>query len=322
MLNNIFTNALLVNKNEIRENLKTLVEDYKKAIFTNQDLLEEANKIDIKNKNGFNLDFKVIENIFNNIEKEDIIYGKVIKEEYDDTKKIMYGKEIFDIGNVVIINDGNPYVILEMILRNILVLNTVIFVNDGYMYGVNNLLINILANILEPFNIKYLMQIYITKNIEEVLANYANIDLVIGIGNHELQTLVLNKSHNKVIVRGYENFDLYIEDKNHLDFLEKIFNTKLNINIYILKSLNLDTYDAVIVSDIDEAIGMINYNSNKYAASIFTSSNENAAKFIRDVKASIVTINTSPTIERLIDIKESDLCLEKTIIYPMDINKL
>ena len=61
---------------------------------------------------------------------------------------------------------------------------------------------------------------------------------------------------------------------------------------------------------------MINYNGNRYSASIFTNSKENASKFIKEVKSKIVTINTNPLIERIIDIKESDLGLEKTIIYP------
>ena len=70
------------------------------------------------------------------------------------------------------------------------------------------------------------------------------------------------------------------------------------------------------VEDIDEAIGEINYNGNNYNATIFTNNEENAAKFIREVHSSLVTINTSPTIEQLCDIKQSDLITERTIIYP------
>ena len=39
-------------------------------------------------------------------------------------------------------------------------------------------------------------------------------------------------------------------------------------------------------------------------------------KFIKEVKSSIVVVNTSPTIERIIDIKQESLYKEKTIIYP------
>ena len=37
----------------------------------------------------------------------------------------------------------------------------------------------------------------------------------------------------------------------------------------------------------------------------------------KEVKSKIVTVNTSPTIERIIDIKQNDLVNEKTIIYPL-----
>ena len=224
-----------------------------------------------------------------------------------------------DYGNVVVINDGNTYVIIEMILRNIMAGNTTILSNDGYMYGTNQLLIQIVQSVLEQFNIsKYLVQIYISENYDEVLSNYANIDLVICIGNHSLQRLILSKSKNKTIISGYENFDLYIEDTKHIEFINKIIDTGLNIQLYINNNTKLDYPNSIIVDDIDEAIGQINYNGSKYAASIFTNSNENASKFIREVKSKIVTINTSPTIERIIDIKQRDLINEKTIIYPLN----
>ena len=316
MQDNIFTNTLLIDKDNISKNIDKIITQYKDTIINNQDLIEEANRIDIKNNNGFLLDYDVIKKIFDKIEKEEIRYGMVTTSLKDEDKKIIYGKEILDIGNVVVINDGNSYVILEMILRNILVLNTTILVNNGYMYATNNLLISLLDNVLEIFKAKYLIQMIISDNYEDILTNYANIDLVVGIGSHELQKLVTKKSRNKTLLSGYENFDLYIEDISHIDFLETIINSNLNINIYVNQNLNLDYDNIIVVSDIREAIAMINYNGNRYSASIFTNSKENASKFIKEVKSKIVTINTNPTIERIIDIKESDLGLEKTIIYP------
>ena len=38
---------------------------------------------------------------------------------------------------------------------------------------------------------------------------------------------------------------------------------------------------------------------------------------MREVNSKIITVNASPTIERIIDIKQSDLIIEKTIIYPL-----
>lgn len=320
-INKIINNALLVDKKNLFDNIKPILKNIKISIKDNQDILLQANKIDTKNNNAFQLSFDIIDNIFKRVEKENIFYKDVTLLQKDDNKKIIYGKQIMDYGNVVIITDGNPYLSLEMILRNIMAGNTIILVNNGFMYGTNNLIVNIVQSILENYKVsKNLIQLFITDDYKEVLNNYANIDLVVCIGNHELQRLIIRESKNKVITSGYENFDLYIEDTKHLDFLNKIINTGLNVNLYINKDTNLDYDTAIIVSDIDEAIAQINYNGSRYSSAIFTSSNFNASKFIREVKSSIVTINTSPTIERICDIKQLDLVYEKTIIYPYEFN--
>lgn len=320
-INKIINNALLVDKKNLSDNIKPILKNIKISIKDNQDILLQANKIDTKNNNAFQLSFDIIDNIFKRVEKENIFYKDVTLLQKDDNKKIIYGKQIMDYGNVVIITDGNPYLSLEMILRNIMAGNTIILVNNGFMYGTNNLIVNIVQSILENYQVsKNLIQLFITDDYKEVLNNYANIDLVVCIGNHELQRLIIRESKNKVITSGYENFDLYIEDTKHLDFLNKIINTGLNVNLYINKDTNLDYDTAIIVSDIDEAIAQINYNGSRYSSAIFTSSNFNASKFIREVKSSIVTVNTSPNIERICDIKQLDLVYEKTIIYPYEFN--
>ena len=320
-INKIINNVLLVDKKNLSNNIKPILKNIKISIKDNQDILLQANKIDTKNNNAFQLSFDIIDNIFKRVEKENIFYKDVTLLQKDDNKKIIYGKQIMDYGNVVIITDGNPYLSLEMILRNIIAGNTIVLVNNGFMYGTNNLIVNIVQSILENYKVsKNLIQLFITDDYKELLNNYANIDLVVCIGNHELQRLIIRESKNKVITSGYENFDLYIEDTKYLDFLNKIINTGLNVNLYINKDTNLDYDTAIIVSDIDEAIAQINYNGSRYSSAIFTSSNFNASKFIREVKSSIVTVNSSPTIERLLDIKQTDLINEKTVIYPNESN--
>ena len=240
-INKIINNALLVDKKNLSDNIKPILKNIKISIKDNQDILLQANKIDTKNNNAFQLSFDIIDNIFKRVEKENIFYKDVTLLQKDDNKKIIYGKQIMDYGNLVIITDGNPYLSLEMILRNIMAGNTIILVNNGFMYGTNNLIVNIVQSILENYQVsKNLIQLFITDDYKEALNNYANIDLVVCIGNHELQRLIIRESKNKVITSGYENFDLYIEDTKHLDFLNKIINTGLNVNLYINKGTNLD----------------------------------------------------------------------------------
>lgn len=316
-ISKIITNALQVNKDKLSENIKSIIMQMKKAFESNKKIIEQANSIDQKNNNGFILDFNVIDNIFTDLKEENIFYGDVILSQKDENKNIIYGTQIMDYGNVIVITDGNPYITIEMAIRNIMAGNTTIFANEGFMFGTNQLLIQIMQSVLEIFSLsKNLIQMYVSESFDEILANFSNIDLVVCIGNHNLQNLVLNKSKNKTIVSGYENFDLYIEDATHIDFLNKMLDTGLNIQVYINSDINLDYPNAIIVSDIEEAIAQINYNGSRYSSAIFTAETKNASKFIKEVKSKIVTVNTSPTIERILDIKQTDLINKKTIIYP------
>lgn len=314
----IINNMLKINKDNLnRDKIKLLIQEIKLALHKNKKTLLETYEVDKKNNNGFMIDYDIIDKIFDNVSKEDIYYGDITLSLKDDDRKLKYGKEILDIGNVVVINDGNSYVIIEMFLKNIMAGNATLFVNDGYMYGASQVIVRIFKHVLEANDISTdLVNIFVTEDYDKVLDNFANINLVVCIGNHELQKLVLDKSKNKVITSGYEHYDLYIEDDSHKELIDKIIATRLDVNIYLKEEINLDYPNATYVMDIEHAIGEINYNGSGYSVAIFTSSTKNAHKFITEVKSKIVTVNTSPTVERLLDIKQSDLVNEKTVIYP------
>lgn len=318
-IDKIIENILKVDINNLEKNIKMIIYNIKKSLNINKDLIEETNKLDINNKNGFILDFNIINNIFSNIDKDNLYYKDVTLSKRDIKENIIYGKEIMNIGNVIVINDKNPYILIEMIIRNIKAGNKLIIANNTYMYLTNKLIIKLVQDILEEFNIsRNLIQLYVTDNYDSLLSNYANIDLVICIGNANLQKLILNKSKNKTIISGYENFDLYIDDIKDIDFLNKIINSNLDISLYINSNLNIDYPTAILVNDCDEAIKQINYNGSKFSSSIFTNSSINASKFINQVNSKIITVNTSPSIERTLDITQKDLITYKTIIYPFN----
>lgn len=318
-IDKVISNALSVNKDELSSNIKNIFNELKDAINMNRDLIIEANNIDLEKGNGIPIDFEVINNIFNNILDENIFFGDVVLMEKNDDDKIIYGKQVMDTGNVLVVNDGNPFVIFELAIRNIIAGNTSIFLNDGYMYATNKVLIGIIQSIFERKKLsKYFVQLYIDNDYNDALKNFANIDLVICVGSHEEQLNILKNSKVKTIVSGYENFDIYIEDTNNIEFINKINSLGLNIQYYVRNDVDIQLPNSIIVDDIDEAIAQINYNGSRFSTSIFTDSRENAIKFIRDIKSNTVTVNTSPTIERIMDIKQTDLTIEKTIVYPME----
>ena len=65
-INEIISNALSVNKVDLKQNLKQVITQLKKAFESNKDVILQTNAIDKKNNNGFIIDFEIINNIFDN----------------------------------------------------------------------------------------------------------------------------------------------------------------------------------------------------------------------------------------------------------------
>ena len=124
-----------------------------------------------------------------------------------------------------------------------------------------------------------------------------------------------------MICKGYNYFDIYIEDLTNLSFIKKIINENANIDIYVRHDLNVPFEEYIEVEDIDEAIGQINFNTSGYSSSIFTNNNQNASMFLREVKTDNVSVNSSPLINKIIDIDINLLLSRKNMLYPNPLNE-
>jgi gamma-glutamyl phosphate reductase len=186
------------------------------------------------------------------------------------------------------------------------------------MYGTNTYIIEITKEILRKNNLNPdMINQFITEDYQSILKNTTSIDLVVCIGNKELQSIVLEQSKTKTLISGHENFEIYIDSLEHIEFLERIMSQGLNITLYAKESLGVINEEIILVLDEDEAISMINNTGSNYSTSVFTDNPAIASKFLQEIKSKQVLVNTSPTIEHFLDIKQSDLYIEKTIIYPV-----
>lgn len=301
---------------------KGIVLAFKKTIDENKKLIEAANSIDIKNNLGKKIDFYVVDNIFKRVLEEDNIYGTVTFSKRDLERKIIYGKQICNKGNILVIFDGDFYVLIELIIRNILANNSLIFNYSFYNSGLNTLLITFIQGVLEK---SLLNPLQIQQNLSsslEILNCISSFSLVISCLEERLQREVLIKSQFPVLLLDYNNYNIYVEDDSDVSFISKIVSLDINYTLYIKDDCNVKADDAIYVSDCLEAIGRINMDKSSYGASIFTSNMDNASLFVERVKSKVVTVNASCTIERVLDIKQSDLYNEKTIIYPFDVEIL
>ena len=213
---------------------------------------------------------------------------------------------------------GNTYCLLELVLKAILTHNSIIITSDSdYMKATNELILILVRRILNAYNIdKNFIQILYTSRIEELLSNNIGINKVIAIGNRNFQNKIRKISKVEVISKGYNYFDLYIENEKNLDFIEKIIKENENIDIYIKRGLKVDFEDYIEVEDIDEAIAQINFNTSGYSSSIFTDNKQNASVFLKEIKTNNVSVNSSPLIQDIVDIDINLLLTRKNMYYP------
>ena len=293
-------------------NIKDIIRNIKDALKNNYDLLIDSNRIDVENNNGYKIDINKLINIVDKLLDEEMIYGLVLETKKDEY--IIYQKEVMNSGIVAVINDGSPYTTLELIIRNLLLNNKTIIINNGFMSGINVHLITIIREVLKINNIdENLINYYFTNNYQFIINKRANIDLVVVVGNKDLEQLIIRESLIKVLPIGYNEYDIYLEDEEFLPIVKDILNNHVYFNILSLNELDIDS---IIVNDIEEAIHYINCNSSKAGVAIFTKNKDNANQFIREIKSSHVYLNTSPIINNELNINQLDLCLIKKITVP------
>lgn len=314
MKDNIFNKIINCKDIKIDKNIiLQIIEKFHSSITSNKNTFRITSSIDSKNNNGFDIDMEVFDNIFKNISEEKIFYLDEIETIKSD--KLIYGKYYTSKGLVINICDGNTYTLVWLLLKNIIANNKCIFVTNGYMHGCNNLVFTIIEEILNTFGISDKYLLFETDNIKNILDNYANIDFIVAIGNKELLNDVKLNAKNEYKLSSYGHFNLYIENILDKDLLSKIISLD-NVNVLVKDDITISGIDTIKVKDLDEAIYYINYSLENYASAIFTSNKDNASDFINSVKSNILLINTSPSIEQILDINVLDLLKEKTIIYP------
>lgn len=295
---------------------KKVVQNIFELLDENKESIEKANKIDVKNNNGFKLNFDMFQKLNNEINAIEDVYRKVISMNQNENN-YLEGKQTDNLGTICLVYDGNTYCLLELVLKAILTHNSIIISSESdYMKATNELIVILIQRILEAYNIdKNLVQIVYTSRIEELLSNSTSINKVFAIGNKSFQDRIRKASKVEVVCKGYNYFDLYIEDLTNLSFIKKIVKEE-NIDIYVKSGLKVPFDDYIEVEDIDEAIAQINFNTSGYSSSIFTDDNQNASVFLREVKANNVSVNSSPLIESIVDVDINLLLARKNMFYP------
>ena len=288
----ILGNATMAHVNmnmNVNIDVKQVVKDIFIEINEAKDDIIKANMIDIRNNNGFEIDFNIIGMMEEELLKIDVLYNKSIYPENNPEEYVLNDS----FGTICAIYNGNTYYLIELALKSILTRNSMIFVSEtNYMDFTNRLILILIKNILDKYEIdKNLIQLLYTDDFHALLSNNASINRVLAIGDLEFQNRVKESSSVEVICLGIDRYDIYIEDINNVLMLEAL--SKIDCcDIYVKSGLKVSFDDYIEVKDVEEAVGQINFNTAGYASIILTDSKNSASYFVKNVKAANVFVNT------------------------------
>ena len=114
---------------ELKINNLELIKEISDNVLANEKVILEENRKDIEIKKGFELDFKFIKLLLNNLLNNKTLY----KKKFLDKAK----KEIIEYDNLGVLEtffDGNTYIFLEMAIKTLISNNAMIFISQkNYM---------------------------------------------------------------------------------------------------------------------------------------------------------------------------------------------
>lgn len=274
---------------DINIDTKQLVKDiFIKINEAKEDILK-ANMIDIRNNNGFEIDFNIIGMIEAELLKIEDLYNRIICLEDNSMEYVLNDS----FGTICTIYNGNTYYLIELALKSILTRNSMIFVSEiNYMNVTNRLILILIKNILDKYGIdKNLIQLIYTDDFHALLSNNASINRILAIGDLEFQNRVKESSSVEAICLGIDQYDIYIEDINNISILKTL--SKVDCcDIYVKSGLKVSFDDYIEVKDVEEAVGQINFNTAGHSSIILTDSKSSASYFVKNVKADNVFVNT------------------------------
>ena len=255
-----------------------LINDIKKHLNDNIDLLEESFNHEYKSK----LDKKILLDCFNKID--------VLNEEYkNDIGLVSNIYSPYGVVGLIIKNDISLYNIASII--NLIVQSRNSLIIELYKeIGTPNILIELVNQVLEEYKIDII-------RIETYIEECNNLDLLLYIGNKE-EYKKINKDY-PIKYYGIGNYELIVDSEFDL----KLINEALKRNVKI-SYMNKD----------DFFFRQYNETSSNYCVSLVTENKETARKFLREIKASFLLVNILPTLEKRINIDFNDLVFKKSMI--------
>lgn len=239
-----------------------------------------------KNNWDYKIDYDKLIGIFDKYENKD----EIINNDFKNTNEIVSG-----LGRVAIVNLTTPYSILSMILISIRTSNNITFYLKDKLLAINTILIEIASKIKN--NISHIN----SNSYEDFYENQDSYNCVIYFGNKFEYLEFSRRLKIKSIFENSGEIFVFIDDRSFKDefvSMDKFaYYNDINIRYY--------------ADNFDKAIKTINEFGIVKDSVIFTKNRDRAAKFLQEVKAENVYVNSNPCNNYGFDFDESKLVYMK-----------
>ena len=233
--------------------LNDFLDKLKNLVTTNANLILDATKEDIK-KSKFNnrkqVKVEELSNIIENYREDECILN-------DDERKIL-------------IYRGDPYVTLHICLQAITQRTKVILMEENYMLEVNQVLLSLLNELLQEYNITNLISRIDNFQVQDFqkIKNYFDETIVIG---DTTTYQILEKYDKKIKFYPYNNIAIYCDSKE-LEPLQEAIYAYANENQYEI--------EIVYANHFEEAINIINADDSKSTAVLLSKDEVKCDRFL------------------------------------------
>lgn len=299
---------------KLKINNLELIKEISDSILANEKIILEENKKDIEIKKGFELNFKFIELLLNNLINNKNLYKK--KFLYDSKTKII---EYDNLGVLETFFDGNTYIFVEMTMNALISNNSMIFISQkDYMKYTNSIIYEIITKTLKNKKINEdVIQLIYDIDISKYCKNNLVLKKAFVIGNTDLHNTIKRVSKLDTKYIPYNDCDIYIEDVEKINELESFINKNDNIlfKIYIKDSLNINNFeDAEYVKDFNEVLESIRFDSCNYCFMLFSKDKQTKVQISENCKEKYIVINKLMNFNISIGIDINEFYCKKCII--------
>ena len=257
----------------------------------NQKTFNEAIKID--EQDGHLINFEELKRII----KKYTEYKEVLTD--DDIKS----QKTDGIGNVAVVYDGRPEILIEMVVKCLYTNNNItLFPELGT--ATSKCILEIFDGSMKEIGYNNNVIQY-EENIEELYNNQSNYDVAVFIGDIFEYSKFKKRFNKDIIYSGFGSVQVFCDNEYFEDIIEKM-------NEYCFEnSLSIISHEE---TDIDEIIKKMNKITVIDCVAIFTKDSKKALQLIKNIKAHKIFVNTYPLDNYSFEFDETKLLLNKQII--------